>query len=200
MERIIGVLGGTFDPPHTGHLLLAKRAQNVLNLDKVLWVVTPSPPHKLNLLISPLSARIRMVEQSIRTIPAFELSNADSNRSAPYYAVGTLQWLRDHHPGRKFAYLMGSDSLRELPSWHAPLEFIKLCEIIAVMHRIGSVVNLEELEKNLPGITSKTILIEGAQDEISAITIRQRVRSGEAYADLVPAGVADIIENLGLYT
>ena len=200
MERLIGVLGGTFDPPHRGHLLLAQKAHKALDLDKVLWVVTPSPPHKLNMPISPLSARIRMVEKSIDSFPAFEISDADSSRPTPHYAVGTLKWLKDLHPGRKFAYLMGSDSLQDLPRWHAPLEFIKLCEIVAVMHRIGSVVDLVELEKELPGITSKTLFLQGVKYEISAITIRKRVRNGEAYAHFVPAGVAEIIRNLGLYT
>jgi nicotinate-nucleotide adenylyltransferase len=200
VERLIGVLGGTFDPPHAGHLLLAKRAHKALKLDKVLWVVTPSPPHKLNMSISPLSARIKMVEQSIHSLPAFELSNADISRPAPHYAVGTLHWLRDHYPGRKFAYLMGSDSLMDLPNWHDPIKFINLCEILAVMHRIGTMVNMEELEKGLPGITSKTFFLEGVQDEISAFDIRKRVRKGEAYDELVPANVAEIIEHLGLYT
>jgi nicotinate-nucleotide adenylyltransferase len=199
MARLIGVLGGTFDPPHIGHLMLADEGRAELGLVKVLWVLTPQPPHKSSQVISPLEYRLEMVRETIKGNPAFQLSNADIDRPPPHYSAGTIAWLFAHHPDSQFIYLMGSDSLRDLPSWHESHQFVEGCEALGVMHREGVLVDCDALESLIPGITPKLRFFDAPTVGISGFDIRQRVRAGMPYRYLVPHGVAEIIERLGLY-
>jgi nicotinate-nucleotide adenylyltransferase len=199
MARLIGVLGGTFDPPHIGHLILADEGRVKLGLEEVLWVLTPQPPHKSSQSISPLESRLEMVQETIKCNPAFQLSNADIDRPPPHYSVGTMSWLIEHHPSAKFLYLMGSDSLRDLPTWHESKEFVEACHGLGVMHREGIVIALDELERHIPDIKSKIHFFDAPRVGISGFEIRERVKAGLPYRYLVPHGVAEIIERLGLY-
>ena len=144
---MIGVLGGTFDPPHLGHLTLADLSRAAMGLDQVLWVVTTHSPLKQDEIISPLEYRIQMVQAAIKDDPFFVLSRADIDRSAPYYALGTLQWLAERHQGARFAYLMGADTLNDLPLWYKPIDFVEACAALGVMHRSGVNVDMERLER-----------------------------------------------------
>ncbi len=197
---MIGVLGGTFDPPHLGHLTLADLSRAAMGLDQVLWVVTTHSPLKQDEIISPVEYRIQMVQAAIKDDPFFVLSRADIDRSAPYYALGTLQWLADRHQGARFAYLMGADTLNDLPLWHKPIDFVEACAALGVMNRAGVNVDMERLERDLPGISRKIQFIDAPMVEISAQDIRRRVKAGEFFRNLVPPGVAEIIIQNHLYT
>lgn len=197
---MIGVFGGTFDPPHVGHLILADEARAALRLDRVLWVVTGVPPHKPDPPQAPLEARLEMVAAGLADDAGFEISRADVDRPPPHYSLGTLAWLRERWPGREFAYLMGSDSLADLPRWHRPAEFLEACRALGIMIRPGSVWDMEKLEIALPGITAKCRFFEAPQVGISARDIRRRVAKGEPYRYLVPRAVAEVIEGRGLYS
>jgi nicotinate-nucleotide adenylyltransferase len=199
MARLTGVFGGTFDPPHLGHLTLAEKARAALDLDRVLWVVTAKPPHKPGEPITPVEHRVAMVEAAIRGHPSFELSWADIERPAPHYAVDTLRWLSDRNPTARWAYLVGEDSLDDLPTWHTPDRLLEACTILGVMRRPGVQVHWEALEAALPGLRAKVRFFEAPLVPISASEIRQRVREGCPYRDFVPPAVADIIERLHLY-
>jgi nicotinate-nucleotide adenylyltransferase len=199
MARLTGVFGGTFDPPHRGHLTLAEKAQPALDLDRVLWVVTAQPPHKPGEPITPVEHRVAMVEAAIRGHPGFELSWADIERPAPHYAVDTLRWLSDRDPAARWAYLVGEDSLHDLPTWHMPDRLLEACTILGVMRRPGVQVHWEALEAALPGLRGKVRFFEAPLVPISASEIRQLVRDGCPYRDFVPPAVADIIEGLHLY-
>jgi nicotinate-nucleotide adenylyltransferase len=196
---MIGVLGGTFDPPHLGHLTLADLSRAAMGLDQVLWVVTTHSPLKQAEIIAPVEYRIQMVQAAIKDDPFFVLSRADIDRSAPYYALGTLQWLADRHQGARFAYLMGADTLNDLPLWHKPIDFVKACAALGVMHRSGVNVDMERLERDLPGISQKIQYIDAPMVEISAQDIRRRVKAGESFRNFVPPGVAEIIIQNRLY-
>ena len=196
---MIGVLGGTFDPPHLGHLTLSDLSRAAMGLDQVLWVVTTHSPLKQAETIAPVEYRIQMVQAAIKDDPFFVLSRADIDRSAPYYALGTLQWLADRHQGARFAYLMGADTLNDLPLWHKPIDFVKACAALGVMHRSGVNVDMERLERDLPGISRKIQYIDAPMVEISAQDIRRRVKAGESFRNLVPPGVAEIIIQNRLY-
>jgi nicotinate-nucleotide adenylyltransferase len=196
---VIGVFGGTFDPPHLGHLILADEARAVLNLSKVMWVVTGDPPHKSGWPLSPLDQRVKLVETAIAQDPYFQFSPADVDRPGPHYALGTMSWLRDRHPGEAFAYLMGSDSLVELPGWHRPADFLRACERLGVLRRPGAEVDFDALETALPGVRAKTVLFDAPFVGVSAHDIRARVRSGRPYRYLVAPGVAEAIEHWGMY-
>ncbi len=195
----LGVFGGTFDPPHIGHLVLAEEAQAQLALDCVLWVVTCVPPHKLGQSLTPLAIRLEMVEAAIVSNPAFVLSRVDIDRPPPHYAVDTVHLLKKENPNALLVYLMGGDSLRNLPSWHQPLEFVRGCHALGVMRRPGESVNLSRLEELIPGITAKVRFVDAPLIDVAASQIRQRVREGRPFRYLVPSPVYQIIQERNLY-
>ena len=199
MERLTGVLGGTFDPPHYGHLALAESAQTALSLERVLWVVTALPPHKPGRKHSPVELRVEMVEAAIDGIETFSVSRADIDRPPPHYAVDTLRWLAARQPGTRFAYLIGSDSLRDLPTWHTPVQFVEACEVVGILRRPGVVVDLRSLEREIPGLSRKARFVDAPQLPVSGADIRRRVAEGEPFEHLLPPAVAKIIQRERLY-
>ena len=199
MDRLIGVLGGTFDPPHLGHMILADEGRAALGIERILWVVTADPPHRPTKPIAPIADRLNMVQAAVAADPNFELSLADVERVGPHYSVGTLAWLSERNPGARFAYLMGSDSLQDLPLWHTPQRFVEACSVLGVMRRPGAALDMTELEEKLPGIGAKLAFFEAPLVGISAQDIRRRVRSGAPFRYLVHPRVADIIQSRGLY-
>lgn len=200
MAGLIGVFGGTFDPPHLGHIALAQASIEDFELEKVLWILTHNPPHKPDDPISALGPRREMVLAVIQDTPDFEFSRIDIDRPGPHYATGTMRGLRAANPADRYAYLMGEDSLRDLPTWHNPAEFIDLCDMIGVMRRSDIKIDLDALEQVLPGIRTKVRFSKTRQVDISATDIRRRVREGLPYEHLVPHKVAHLIHQLRLYT
>ena len=200
MGDLIGVLGGTFDPPHLAHLILADEARYALKLHKVLWVVTAHPPHKHDSPISTVDHRVAMVNLLTEPDPAFEISMADLDRSPPHYAHGTMEWLRKNYPGERFAYLMGEDSLRDLPTWNSPQRFVESCDKIGVMDRLEADYDLAQLEEGLPGLRDKLAFLGIPPVMISAAEIRSRVREGRPFRYLLPTAIADYVSEHGLYT
>ncbi len=199
MARLIGVFGGTFDPPHFGHLRLAGEARRTLLLEKVLWVVTTFPPLKPNPPVASIELRLEMVRAALRGEHGFELSLADVERPAPHFAVGTLEWLQARDPSAQFAYIMGSDSLSKLPDWHEPQRFLERCWRIAVLLRPGARPDMDGLESILPGLSAKVTWVEATLIDVSASEIRRRVKADLPYKHLVPPGVAGIIDESGVY-
>jgi nicotinate-nucleotide adenylyltransferase len=195
----LGIFGGTFDPPHVGHLILAMEAYDQLNLDKVLWVLTPNPPHKIGKLVTPANDRLRMINASIAQDTAFALSRVDIDRPGPHYMSETVSLLHQQFPEAELIFLMGGDSLHDLPTWHEPKEFINECDRLGVMHRVGEKINLEFLESALPGISPKVEFIEAPILEISSKKIRQLVSQGKPYRYYLLPNVYEIIQTNGLY-
>lgn len=195
----IGIFGGTFDPPHLGHLILAAEAQVQLGLEKVLWVLTPHPPHKQGQAITPLQHRLDMVLAAIGDNPSFELSRIEIDRPAPHYAVDTVRLIRKSYPDDEVVYLMGGDSLRDLPTWHQPRQLVEICHALGVMHRLGEAIDLMELEHLLPGIKQKVRFIETPLLDIASSEIRQRVATGGHFRYFLPPKVFEIIQERGLY-
>ena len=197
--QTIGIFGGTFDPPHMGHLILAAEACAQLGLDRLLWVLTPDPPHKQGQSIAPLEHRLEMVRLAIAQDPQFEFSSVELTRPGPQYALDTLQILAGQNPGAKLVYLMGGDSLRDLPTWHLPADFISACDLIGVMHRPGEAIELPTLEKSLPGLRSKVRFVEAPLIEIAAHDIRKRIPEGKPFRYFLPERVYEYINNHKLY-
>jgi nicotinate-nucleotide adenylyltransferase len=199
MARLIGVFGGTFDPPHIGHIILAEEGRIFLDLEKVLWVPTGVPPHKEGREISPIAHRLDMVRTAIRGYAGFELSLADVQRPGPHYSVGTLRWLQERHPQERYVFMMGSDSLADLPSWRSPRELVAGCEMLGIWHRPDVQLDMPSLEEKIPGIREKVRFIETAFIRISAREIRRRVRAGIPYQHLIQPAVRELIIRKGLY-
>ncbi len=198
MKRL-GIFGGTFDPIHVGHLILASEACDQLNLDLVLWVLTPDPPHKRGQKISPLAIRKELLETVLSDDPHFSLSEVDIQRDPPHYAVDTVNILHTKFPEAELFYLMGGDSLEDLPNWYHPEDFLKACDGIAVMHRLGSDTDLSELEAILPGVTEKTYLVNAPMLQISASDVRYRIRTGKPFRYFVPGDVYRLINQRHWY-
>ena len=194
----VGVFGGSFDPPHQGHLILAAEAHFQLSLERVLWVLTPQPPHKSHQL-TPLSFRLEMLHAAIQDNPIFELSSVEMNRPGPHYAVDTMRALSERYPGIQLIYLMGGDSLRDLPTWHRRQEFVDVCGGIGVMRRPGDHIDLAELETVLLGISAKVHFVEAPLLEISSQELRRRIGSGEPVRYYLPPPVEEIIRRNNLY-
>jgi nicotinate-nucleotide adenylyltransferase len=195
----LGIFGGTFDPPHIGHLILAAEAQDQLALDRLLWVLTPDPPHKQDRRVSPAAVRLELLQAALQDDPSFELSRIDLDRPAPHYAVDTVRLLRAAHPAAHLVYLMGEDSLHDLPTWHDPTGFLAAADEIGVMCRPGVDVGLAALESRLPGLTAKLHIIEAPLLEIASRQIRARVAAGRAYRYYLLPRVAALVQARRLY-
>lgn len=195
----IGILGGTFDPLHLGHLILAEEALFRLALDCVLFLLTPSPPHKTGQEITPLNHRLKMLELSIRDQPAFEISRVDIDRPPPHYAADSLLLIKEIYPQARVFYLMGEDSLQDLSHWHEPGRFLQQCDGIGVMRRVIDGDSLVELERMFPGIEQKVIFLKAPRFDISSREIRQRVAQGMPFRYFLPPAVYQYILRTGLY-
>jgi nicotinate-nucleotide adenylyltransferase len=195
----IGLFGGTFDPPHLGHLILASEAQTQLELTRLLWVLTPDPPHKQDQVITPTGHRLAMVKLAIQDNPSFELSRVELDRPGPHYTLDTVRIIAGQNPGAEIVPIIGGDSLRDLPKWHKPQDFLHACHWLGVMRRPGDAASLEELERQLPGISSKVHYVDAPLLEIASRDIRNRIAQGEPVRYYVPKAVAEYIEEHHLY-
>lgn len=193
----IGILGGTFDPPHYGHLILAELAADGLSLDRVLFVPAADPPHK-ETLRSSAEHRVAMVERAIAGNPRFALSRVDLDRPGPHYSVEMVRLLQAEYPGATLIFLIGGDSLRDLPQWSRPNELIRSVRL-GIMRRPGSAPDLTQLEREIPGIRQRVDWIDAPQIEISASALAQRVRAGLSIRYQTPDAVRAYIEEHRLY-
>jgi nicotinate-nucleotide adenylyltransferase len=200
MSRVrLGIFGGTFDPPHLGHLILAAECHAQLGLEKVVFVPTADPPHKRGRQFAPVADRVGMVEAAIRGQGIFELSRVEIDRPGPHYALDTMKFLASEYTENDLVYLIGGDSLRDLPDWNRPKEFIAACSAIGVMRRPRTRIDISQLESKLPGLSAKLEFVEAPLLEISSTEIRQRVREGGHYRYYLPNAVYEIIQERKLY-
>lgn len=197
-ERI-GLFGGTFDPPHLGHLILASEARSQLGLTRLLWTVTPDPPHKQDQDITPLEHRLAMVKLAIEDNPSFEISRVEIDRPGPHYTADTIKLVAEQNPEAEIVPVIGGDSLQDLPTWHAPKEIVYAAHWVGVMRRPGEEVNLDQLERKLPGIKSKVHYVDAPLLEIASREIRSRVAMGKPFRYYLPGPVYEYIEQHHLY-
>jgi nicotinate-nucleotide adenylyltransferase len=195
----IGILGGTFDPPHIAHLVLADECTHQLALDRLLWVLTPDPPHKRSLRITPLEHRLEMLQMTIANHPGFELSTVDIDRPPPHYAVDTVHRLAQAYPDACLYYLMGGDSYHDLPTWYRPRELLQAVYKLGVVRRPGDGVDLTAMQALLPGIADKTVLVDAPLLDISASDLRHRIAHGLPFRYFVLPDVYHLIVGRKLY-
>lgn len=194
-----GVFGGTFDPPHVGHLILAEEALAQLGLERVLWVLTPHPPHKKERRIAPLADRYAMLLAAIADNSSFHVSRVDIDRPPPHYALDTVRLLAKEYTKDEIYYLMGSDSLRDLPTWHRADNFVQACHAIGVMRRPGVRVDLDSLESIIPGLKAKVRWIDVPLIQIASSSIKEHVTRGEPYRYYLTPAVFEYINQHHLY-
>ena len=195
----VGIFGGTFDPPHIGHLILASEAVEQLQLDRLLWVLTPDPPHKQEKIISPSNIRLGLLQAAIADNPRFALSRVELDRPGPHYALDTVALLREQFLGGELVYLIGGDSLRDLPTWHEPQALVRAVDGFGVMPRPDAEYDLPTLEATLPGIAKKTFFLDVPLIEISSTDIRARLARGRSARYFLPAPVYAQIVAQGYY-
>ena len=194
----IGVLGGTFDPVHNGHLHIADALRTALDLDGVLWVPAGRPPHKSDQIVSSDDDRLAMLDLALAGSATDEISTIDIDRSGPSYTADTLKILAEHFPNAQLFFLMGEDSLRDLPTWHHPERILRVAEL-AVAGRPGVETDLESLEFQVPGVRKRVHVVPTEEIAISSSEIRRRVKENQSIRGLVPASVEAYIQEHGLY-
>lgn len=199
MSERIGVFGGTFDPPHLGHLILASESRKQLHLTRLLWMLTPQSPHKIGNAISKVSDRLEMVHCAIADEPTFELSTLEFDRPAPQYTVDTLEILQRQHPSADLILLIGADSLRGLSTWHRPADLVAACREIGVMRRPGESIQLSIIEAAIPGVSEKVRFVEAPLLQISSREIRRRIIEGLEFRYFLHPAVYDYIQSHNLY-
>ena len=194
----IGVLGGTFDPVHNGHLHIADALRTALDLDGALWVPAGRPPHKSDQIVSSDHDRLAMLDLALAGSATDEISTIDIDRSGPSYTADTLEILAEHFPNAQLFFLMGEDSLRDLPTWHHPERILRVAEL-AVAGRPGVETDLESLEFQVPGVRKRVHVVPTEEIAISSSEIRRRVKENQSIRGLVPASVEAYIQEHGLY-
>ena len=197
-QERIGVIGGTFDPPHYAHLVLAENGLVQLGLERVLFVPAAQPPHKPEEPITAVDQRIAMLEIALKGNEAFSLSLVDVERPGPHYTVDMLGILRDRHPAATLFFLMGGDSLAEFTTWRDPVNILQQARL-GVMRRPGSETDLSSLEETLPGISERLMWLDAPHLEISGTDLRRRVSEGLPIRYLIPAEVEAYIDRHSLY-
>jgi len=194
----IGVLGGTFDPIHMGHLVVAEEARIKLGFKQVLFVPAGQPWLKLDRDVTTASHRVEMVRRAIEDNPHFKLCTLEIERTGPSYTVDTLTMLREQlASGESLFFILGRDTLAGLPSWKEPKKLVQLCRLV-VAPRLGSK-NLKHLETDIPGLLDNIIQLDMPVIGISASGIRQRVSQGLSIRYWVPAEVVKYIAEQKIY-
>ncbi len=195
----VGVFGGTFDPPHLGHLILAAEASSQMKLDKLLWVLTPDPPHKRDQHLTPIEIRFELVKLSLMDDPTFEMCRVDLDRPGPHYTLDTVKLIKQEYPGADVFYLIGGDSLHDYPNWHKASELLDELNGLGVMRRPGDQVDISLLESQISGISQKIHFIEAPLLEIASHQIRRRIRQGRPFRYYVLPVVYRKILEAGYY-
>ena len=197
--RRIGIFGGTFDPIHIGHLILAEEAWFQLQLDHVYLAPAGDPPHKLGRQLAPVRDRLFMAELAAADIDSLLVSSIDADRPGPHYTSDLVRLLQtEAGPDTEFYFLMGMDSLRDLPSWHEASWLVENARLVA-LSRHDVTLDWEALETALPGVRSRVIILDMPELEIASHVIQQRVRNGRPIRHMVPRSVEAYIHKHNLY-
>ena len=199
----IGILGGTFDPFHAGHLALARAARDGLGLERILVVPAAVPPHKLGQAISPAADRLAMVEAGIAGEPGLEVSRFELDRVGPSYTLDTVAELaaQERAAGREpdIAVILSAESFSGLPSWHEPERLLELARIVVAPRAGHPAPSAADVERIAPGHADRVVVIDGPLVDVSASSIRRLAAEGRPLGDLVPPGVATYINAHRLY-
>jgi nicotinate-nucleotide adenylyltransferase len=196
----IGVLGGTFDPIHIGHLFVAEEVVSQLNLTEILFVPVGQPWLRVNSPIATAEQRVQMVSLAIANRPCFKLSTMEVERAGPSYTADTIAELqRRYGADGKLVFILGWDSLVELPRWKDAAQIIKMCNLVAVPRMGYHIPDPDTLESVIPGLSQSVILLDAPRVDICASEIRDRVAQGLSIRHLVPEPVGRYIKEHKLY-
>jgi nicotinate-nucleotide adenylyltransferase len=195
----IGVFGGTFDPIHNGHLHIARELANALDLDQILFVLAARPPHKSDQVITSDRHRLEMLRLALADQPSFKVSEIELRRPGKSFTADTLEELASELSPASLVFIMGEDSLRDLPNWHDPQRILKFAEL-GVAARPGVDFDASQIYKRVPEAMGSLHLVETSEVDVSSQEIRDRVASGKSIDDLAPPLVAEYIRANKLYS
>jgi nicotinate-nucleotide adenylyltransferase len=186
----LGILGGTFDPPHYGHIAVARAALKECRLSKIIFIPAKYPPHKASEEISSESDRLNMLRLAVENNPEFEVSDIELKRDGLSYTIDTLREIKKLFSGYEIVFIIGADNIAEMESWFKPEEILETADVIA-FNRPGFV----------PGgrFKSRIKMFNMPPVDISSTDIRKRIRGGGDPAGLLPDAVLEYIEKSSLY-
>lgn len=190
----IGIFGGSFDPIHLGHLILAEQAREQLGLRKVLFIPAHMPPHKQSRAMTDGKSRMAMIEMAVAGNPAFAACDVELRRGGVSYTIDTLKAIQEEHPADELVLLLGADMVADIPNWREPGEIVRTA-IIAAAERPGSGKTFTS-----PSPAARLERIEMPAVEISSTEIRARIAAGRSVRYFVPASVDAFIQAHCLYS
>jgi nicotinate-nucleotide adenylyltransferase len=198
----VGVFGGTFDPVHTGHLILAEQCREQGRLDEVWFVPAPRPPQKDETVLTRFEQRVEMLALATAGNPAFKIDELEKERSGPSYTVDTLDELGRRHPGHEFFLLVGSDSLADLPNWHEPRRLLELAGLVVMARPGHPMPTADELRQRLRLPATVPLRLEVAEApliHIASRDLRRRARAGRSLRYFLPRAVECYVRDKRLY-
>ena len=201
MKRKTGILGGTFDPIHFGHLLVAEQCREACGLTEILFIPSARPPHKQRAGMADVQDRVRMVQLAIAGNDRFRLEALETEREGPSYTVDTLRELHRRLPGTDFHFILGADGVNDLPNWHQPSEILELCQLCIVARPGFDAPDVKRLAERLDIDVDQIAhdLVPVIQVDISSRDIRQRIGAGRSCHYMLPEEVRGWIEERKLY-
>ena len=198
----VGVFGGTFDPIHLGHLILAEQCRDQAKLDQVLFVPALLPPHKQQQPLTPFAQRVELLTLAISGHAAFRVEDMEEERSGPSYTVDTLTQLQRERPGDDLSFIIGSDSLHDLRIWHQPRRILELAALLVVARAGFSTFSAKELKATLQlddDFSLRYQMVEAPLVAIASRDIRQHIAEGRSVRYMIPRAVEAYIQEKGLY-
>lgn len=198
----VGIFGGTFDPVHLAHLILAEQCREQGKLDQVLFVPAALPPHKQQQALTSFAQRVEMLSLAISGHAAFRIEDLEKDRPGPSYTVDTLTQLHQARPGDELCFILGSDSLRELPLWVQPRRILELAELLVPVRADWPVPIESELRALLQldaAFPLRWQVIDAPLITLSSRDIRKRIAEGRSVRYMIPRAVEAYIADKGLY-
>ena len=199
MGRRIGIMGGTFDPIHVGHLITAEMVRSSASLDEVVFIPSARPPHKDGARAASAEDRLIMTECAVQDNPYFSVSDMELKREGPSYTVDTIAELRAHLDDAELFFITGADAMNDLYRWHEPKRLLCSCQFIVATRQGAPLDELLLAEKFTAEERSHIQVLPTPHLEISSSVIRARTRAGLSVRHLVPRAVEEYIEKRGLY-
>ncbi len=195
----VGIFGGTFDPVHQGHLILAEQCREQGQLDEVWFMPTANPPHKQQGSITRFDQRVEMLNLALAGNPAFRVEPIEKEREGPNYTADTLEELKRRHPDVEIFLLLGSDSLNDMPNWYQPQRILEQASLMVMRRADTPVLSDEEIQRQLGHEVTLTGIEAPPLIDIASRDLRRRVSEGRSIRYLVPRSVECFIQEKKLY-
>lgn len=195
----IGILGGAFNPPHMGHLTLARTAADELGLERVLWIPVAVPPLKAAEGDPGPAVRLELCRAAIAGEERFAVSDAEARRGGPSYTVDTLRELDDAHPDHELTFIVGADAAASLPRWRDPQGVLELARLAVARRGELTESEVRDALAGLPGAEERVVFFTMPRVDVSSTQVRAAIAADQPIGDMVPAGVAELIVEQGLY-